>query len=79
MKCQFYFLSYVDGILLICKCIQRNFLMLTFMGNFFLKSLWQKETQVNFFEEQLEQLNFHQQTSAFLGGHGFNILIHKYF
>ena len=35
MKCQFYFLSYVDNNLVVCRCIQRNFLVFTFMSMFF--------------------------------------------
>ena len=27
MKCQFYFFSYVDAILVVCRCIQRSFLI----------------------------------------------------
>ena len=48
MKRQFYFLSYVDDILVVCKCIQINFLIFTFVSNCFFKSLWQRETQVSF-------------------------------
>ena len=44
-----YFLSYVDAILVVWRCIQRNFLMLTFMSKCFLKSLWQRETQLSIF------------------------------
>ena len=52
MKCQFYLLSYVDDILVVCICIQIIFLIFTCMSNCFLKSLWQRETQVSFFEKQ---------------------------
>ena len=31
--------------------VQKNVLMFTFMNKCFLKSLWQMETQVNFFEK----------------------------
>ena len=49
MKCQFYFLSYVNAILVVWRSIQRNFLMLTFMSKCFLKYLWQSETQLSIF------------------------------
>ena len=51
MKCQFYFFSYVDDILVVCRCIQRNFLVFTFMSKYFFKSLWQRETYVSFFHK----------------------------
>ena len=41
-----YFLSYVDAILVVWRCIQRNFLMLTFMSKYFLRSLWQRKTYI---------------------------------
>ena len=41
----------IDNILVICRCIQRNFLMFTFMSKHFLKALWQRETHVNSFEK----------------------------
>ena len=44
---QFY-LSYVDAILVVWRFFQRYFLMLTFMSKCFLKSFWQRETQVSF-------------------------------
>ena len=37
MKCQFYFLSHADDILVVCRYIQKNFLIFTFMSKFFLK------------------------------------------
>ena len=49
MKSQFYFLFYGDNIFIVCICIQRSFLIFTFMSKCFLKSLWQKESQVSFF------------------------------
>ena len=80
MKCHFYFLSYVDAILVVWRCIQRNFLMLTFMSKCFLKSLWQRETQLSIFWKIIAwTVKFSLKTSMFLGRHGFNILIHKYF
>ena len=36
--------SYVDDILVVCKCIQRTLLMFTFMSKCFFKSLWQRKT-----------------------------------
>ena len=80
MKCQCYFLSYVDNILVVCRGIQRNLLIYAFMSKYFFKSLWQRETHVSFFEIiAYEQYKFHEQTSKFLGGLGFNILIQKCF
>ena len=35
MKWQFYFLSYVDDILVVWRCTQRNFLMLTVISKGF--------------------------------------------
>ena len=49
MKCQFYFLSYVDDTLVVCRYIQIILLIFTFMRKIFLKLLRQRETQVSFF------------------------------
>ena len=60
MKLHFHFLSYGDNILVVCRCIQRNFVMFTFMSKCFLKSLWKRETQVSFLRKIIasEQYNF---------------------
>ena len=57
MKRQFYFLSYTDDTLVVCRYIQKIFLIFTFifliftfMSKYFCKSLWQRETQVSFLE-----------------------------
>ena len=47
-----FYLSYVDDILVACRCIQRNFLMFSFMNKCFLKYLWQRETYVSIFEKK---------------------------
>ena len=47
---------------------------------FFLKSFRPRKTQVRFLRKNsTEQFSFNQETFKFLGGHGFNILIQKYF
>ena len=43
--------------LVVCRCIQRNFLVLTFMSKWFLKSLWQRETGRFFFFLRNNNLN----------------------
>ena len=45
MKWQFYFLSYVDAILIVWRCIQRKFLIFNFQEKIF---MWQGQTQVRF-------------------------------
>ena len=51
MKCQFYFLSYVNDILVVCRCIQGNVLALFFMRKYSLKIFVAKgDTGQNFFE-----------------------------
>ena len=35
-------------LLLVCRCIQKNFLIFTFMSKYFFKSLWQREAYVSF-------------------------------
>ena len=75
MKCQFYFLSCVDAILVVCRCIQRNVSMVTYMSKCFMKPLWQKETQAHFLRNNsLTIYKFLLTNLHFLGGSGFNIL-----
>ena len=57
------------------KMYSEKFLMLAFVSKCFLNSFWQRETQLSIFWKILEQLHFHEQTSKFLVGHCFNILI----
>ena len=45
MKWQFYFLSYVDAILIVWRCIQRKLLIFNFQEKSF---MWQGQTQVRF-------------------------------
>ena len=69
MKCQFYFLSYVDDILVVCRCMERIFVVFNFISECFFKYSWQRETQVSFFFLEIiayEQYNFYQQTSEML-------------
>ena len=53
----------VNGILVVCRCIQKNFLIFIFVSNVFFKSLWKRET--HFFWELIayEQYKFHEQTT----------------
>ena len=54
-----------------------------FISKCFLKSLWQRETQISFclffFWEIIASTIKFSKASMFLGGHGFNILIHDSF
>ena len=49
MRCQFYLLSEVDDILVVCRCSQRNFLF-TFMSKFFFQIFVAKGDTCHFFE-----------------------------
>ena len=80
MKCQFYFLFYVVDILVVCRCIQINVLIFTYMSKYFFKSLWQRETQINFFWEIIayEPISFINKPRSFLA-YGFSISFKNYF
>ena len=49
--CQFYFLSYVDNILVACICIQINFLIFTCVSKCFFKIFVAKGDTGQFFEK----------------------------
>ena len=71
MKCQFY-LSYVDAILVVCRCIQRNFFHAYFMRKWFFEK-W-KHRQVFLRNNDLNSLIFINKPPCFFGSRSFNIL-----
>ena len=80
MKCQFYFLSYVDDILVACICIKGNFVIFTFMNKRFSLILCGKEKdRWVFWEIAVDSTIFINKPLTFLEVHGFNNLIQKYF
>ena len=64
MKCQFYFLSYVFDILVVCKCDQGNIFNIYFHEQMFFQLFMEKGDTGQFLWEIIQfykQYNFHKQ------------------
>ena len=74
MKCQFYFLSYVDDSLVLRMFLEKYFDLSFARLRWVFFQIFESKLCMSFFFGKIVsygQHNFHQQTFKFLGGHGF--------